>query len=220
MVVAVHVALIHSVVLSKLSEALAAHPSIRIELRASGSLEALPTFDVALWVGGVAQRSLIVRRTGRLRLALAAAPSYLESHGVPKFPLELGAHECLRALRSPRETHWVLEGKRGRKVTVPVGGRFEANDTEALRQAILAGIGIGLRPMEEVLRGVRDGALVHVLPGWRFHILPGLGVGLPPLSVLAPPGRLKVARVRVVADAFAERARKRTEDALGSDRDE
>jgi hypothetical protein len=26
--------------------------------------------------------------------------------------------------------------------------------------------------------------------------------------------------VRVVADAFAERARKRTEDALGSDRDE
>jgi DNA-binding transcriptional LysR family regulator len=90
---------------------------------------------------------------------------------------------------------------------VPVGGRFEANDTEALRQAIHAGIGIGLRPMEEVLRGVREGTLVHILPGWRFHILPGLGVGVPPISVLAPPGRLKVARVRIVADALAAAGR-------------
>jgi DNA-binding transcriptional LysR family regulator len=204
--VAVHVALVHGVVLSTLERTLARHPAISIELRASTALEGQPTFDVALWVGDVAQRSLIVRRTGRLKVALAAAPSYVEAHGLPRQPEDLSAHECLRALRSPRETHWVLEGER-RTVTVPVSGRFEANDTEALRQALLAGMGIGLRPLEEVLRGVREGRLVHVLPRWGFHILPGLGVGFPPLTVLSPPGRLKVARVRLVADALAEAGR-------------
>lgn len=67
------------------------------------------------------------------------------------------------------------------------------------RQAILGGIGIGLRPREEVLRGVRDGSLVHVLPGWGFDP--------PAVSILSPPEVLKVARMQVVAEALERAAR-------------
>jgi len=53
--------------------------------------------------------------------------------------------------------------------------------------------------------GVVQSARVMGIPIWAVALV---------LAATAP------VIVRVVADAFAERARKRTEDALGSDRDE
>jgi DNA-binding transcriptional LysR family regulator len=185
-------------VLASLAELTATAPAVELSVRLTSRLEGAD-FDVALWVGDVALRSLIRRRVGLLAWVLAAAPSYTKAHGVPASPADLVTHECLRALRSPRENRWVLQDERGRQTSVELHGRFEANDAEVLRQALYAGQGIGLRPRGEVAAAVQEGRLVRVLPGWVFAPVP--------LLVLTPPARARVGRVRAVADTLARSGR-------------
>ena len=53
------------------------------------------------------------------------------------------------------------------KITVPVSGCFAANNSEALREAALAGLGIALLPDFSAQAALRAGKLVAVLPAWQ-----------------------------------------------------
>jgi DNA-binding transcriptional LysR family regulator len=52
-------------------------------------------------------------------------------------------------------------------VTVPVSGQFAANNSEALREAALTGIGIALMPDFSAQTALQQGKLVRVLPAWK-----------------------------------------------------
>lgn len=82
-----------------------------------------------------------------------------------------------------------------------VSGTFESDDTESLRLAVYAGLGIGFRPAGEVRRESEKGTLVPVLPGW---VAAGPGVRL---QLLSPVGRTRLARIRVIADLLERAAR-------------
>ena len=53
------------------------------------------------------------------------------------------------------------------KITIPVSGCFAANNSEALREAALAGLGIALLPDFSAQAALRAGKLVAVLPAWQ-----------------------------------------------------
>ena len=53
------------------------------------------------------------------------------------------------------------------KLTIPISGPFAANNSEALREAALAGLGIALLPDFSAQAALRAGKLVPVLPGWQ-----------------------------------------------------
>ena len=53
------------------------------------------------------------------------------------------------------------------RITVPVAGPFGANNSEALREAALAGLGIALLPDFSAQAALRAGKLVEVLPDWQ-----------------------------------------------------
>jgi len=53
------------------------------------------------------------------------------------------------------------------RLSVPVRGVFAANNSEALREAAVAGLGIALLPDFSAQSALRAGSLVRVLPGWR-----------------------------------------------------
>jgi DNA-binding transcriptional LysR family regulator len=52
-------------------------------------------------------------------------------------------------------------------VSVAVRGPFAANNSEALREAALAGLGLALLPDFSARPALQAGALVELLPGWR-----------------------------------------------------
>jgi DNA-binding transcriptional LysR family regulator len=52
-------------------------------------------------------------------------------------------------------------------ITVPVTGQLAANNSEALREAALAGLGIALLPDFSAQTALHQGKLVQVLPDWR-----------------------------------------------------
>lgn len=61
---------------------------------------------------------------------------------------------------------WLVPGNSPR-LTVPVNGPLAANNSEALRDAALAGLGIALVPDFSAQAALQAGKLVEVLPDWR-----------------------------------------------------
>jgi DNA-binding transcriptional LysR family regulator len=53
------------------------------------------------------------------------------------------------------------------RITVPVTGQLAANNSEALREAALTGLGIALLPDFSAQASLQQGELVQVLPDWR-----------------------------------------------------
>lgn len=198
---AVHPAMITTGMMSDVAELLSKHKSLSVQVYAR-SVAVDPVahgLDFAVCTGNISFQSVATRTLARVEWGLAAAPEYFQNRQAPEVPEDLETHECLRALRGVRETQWFLKNARGKQRSLPISGAFESDDTEALRAAVYGGVGIGFRPLGEIRREAAGGTLVHVLPGWT-----GSGSGVQ-VQLLSPPGRLRLARVRVVAEVV-ERA--------------
>ena len=105
---------------------------------------------------------------------LVASPDYLRRRGVPAHPSELTAHDCLLYL-GEHAGSWTfvrnIKRKSTERVGVPINGSLKANNSEVLRDALLAGLGIGLLPDFSLpLQRARNKAqLVRVLPDWQVQ---------------------------------------------------
>jgi DNA-binding transcriptional LysR family regulator len=95
---------------------------------------------------------------------------------VPRVPTDLAGHEGLHYVRPGETATWSFDkaetGTSQRagadpRTSVAVRGVFAANNSEALREAALAGLGIALLPDFSAQASLRAGKLVLVLPGWR-----------------------------------------------------
>ena len=106
-----------------------------------------------------------------------ASRAYLRRRGTPSLPAELSGHDCLHYLRPGEAPAWQLVPRSGvaaaklrvpgnAKVTVPVSGPFVANNSEALREAAQAGLGIALLPDFSAQAALEAGRLQRVLPDW------------------------------------------------------
>jgi len=104
------------------------------------------------------------------RSVLVASRAYLRRHGTPQTPADLATHNCLHYPRPQESPAWTLEPaperKQGQRVTVQVSGSLAANNSEALRDAALAHLGIALVPDFSAQAALASGKLVEVLPGW------------------------------------------------------
>jgi DNA-binding transcriptional LysR family regulator len=168
------VALARQQLVPVISEFLAAHPSIRIELQMSDQLVSLGPegFDLAIRHSAQAPDTHVAWLLCKTESVLVAAPAYLARHGRPEHPQDLARHACLHYPRGRDETVWSLErgtlGTRAHhRTSVLVAGPFSANNSEALRDAALTGLGIALIPDFSAAALVAAGDLVRVLPEWR-----------------------------------------------------
>jgi DNA-binding transcriptional LysR family regulator len=149
------------------AEFLAAHPEITVELDASDRLVDLidEGYDVGIRIGPMPESSLIARRLCTVSGTLCAAPSYLAGRGTPQTIEELDAHDRVLFTPTPRTQSWVLgHGDASYEFGRPA--RFASNNVGAVREAILAGAGIGLLVEFMTACDVAAGRLIRVLPAW------------------------------------------------------
>ncbi len=116
--------------------------------------------DVAIRIGPLRDSNLVARVLAPSRLVICASPDYLAAHGVPQHPDELAEHQCL-VLEAMNP--WRLRERDGSELQVRVGGRLRSDNGEALRDAAVAGLGIGLLSTWLVPEQLRSGALVRIL---------------------------------------------------------
>jgi DNA-binding transcriptional LysR family regulator len=102
------------------------------------------------------------------RSVLVASPDYLQRRGAPADPQALAGHDCLGYRRAGGVLSWRFEpAGGGAQVSVPIRGCFAANNSEALREAAIGGLGLAVLSDFTAQRALLDGLLVPVLPDWR-----------------------------------------------------
>ena len=149
------------------------HPGVRLELQMSDRLSALATegFDLAIRHTAAPPDTHVAWALCHTRSVLVASRAYLRRRGTPGAPGDLAQHDCLHYPRAQETPAWHFEPARPRtagaaRLTVPVAGCFGANNSEALRDAAIAGLGIALLPDFSAQAALRAGKLVEVLPEW------------------------------------------------------
>lgn len=176
------------------------HPEVQLELEFSDRLVSVieEGFDAVLRIGNVEDSRLMMRRLGAYRHQLVAAPAYLEIMGLPKNPLDLRRHACLR-YRYPstgKLAPWPLIGDDvPQQAELPESAT--SNTIEALLEMTRAGLGIALLP-DFLIRREQQGfnALCTVLD---THVLDRREV-----SLLWPSGRQQLPKVAAFIQFMAQ----------------
>lgn len=166
------VALARQQIVPLLPDFLRQYPQVRIELNLSDRLSSLATegFDLAIRHTAHPPDTHVAVALCATRSVLVASKAYLRRTGTPQQPADLAIHNCLHYPRPQERPAWTFEpqGRMGtrERVTVQVAGSLAANNSEALRDAALAGLGIALLPDFSAQAALQAGKLVEVLPGW------------------------------------------------------
>jgi DNA-binding transcriptional LysR family regulator len=169
------VALGRQQIVPRLAGFLRAYPQVRVELELSDRLVAMAQegFDVALRHTAAPPDTHVAWPLCSTRSWLVASRAYLRRAGAPATPQDLTGHDCLHYLRPGATPTWSFQhdaaraGKAAGRVSVGVRGVFAANNSEALREAALAGLGIALLPDFSAQAAVQSGKLQLVLPQWK-----------------------------------------------------
>jgi DNA-binding transcriptional LysR family regulator len=149
------------------------HPEVRVELDLNDRLVNLPQegFDLAIRHSQTAPDTHVAWELCSTRALLVASPAYLQQRGRPASPADLASHDCLLYLRDGAAPRWAFERRAGRgrgtQLAVPVQGPLKVNNSEVLREAVLAGLGIGLLPDFSLSQPSQAQALEVLLPEWR-----------------------------------------------------
>ena len=173
----------------RLAEFLRAHPEVRLELDLSDRLSSLAMegFDLAIRHTAAPPDTHVAWKLCDTRSVLVASRAYLRRRGTPQTPADLATHDCLHYPRAQDTPAWHFEAMAsGRqraavnlklapqatpapvpRITVPVSGSLAANNSEALRDAALTGLGIALMPDFSAQAALQSGKLVEVLPRWQ-----------------------------------------------------
>jgi len=156
-----------------LPEFLRQYPGIRIDLDLSDHLTALAMegFDLAIRHTSQPPDFDVAVPLCNTDSVLVASPKYLREAGGPTHPGDLTRHPCLHYPRRDRAVTWVFEHRDGRPqepVVVEVRGPFAVNNSEALRAAAIAGLGVALLPDFSVRDHLAADTLVRLLPDWKI----------------------------------------------------
>lgn len=180
-------------------EFLRAYPEITLKLELTDSLIDIVErgFDLAIRIGTLTPSSLIAKKLAPNPRVLVASPAYLERAGVPASPLDLKNHSCV-VLGETRQ--WRLEDNDGQEAEVKVTGAFATNFGDAVTEALLQDIGIGLKSIWDVSAYLRSGRLVQVLPA--YTVVPKWQIW-----AVRPPNLSNPPRVQAFISFFEERFR-------------
>lgn len=123
---------------------LAKYPLMEVDLHLSDDVVDLSAqrVDVAVRIGSLPDSDLVATRLATLQRLACVSPIYIERHGRPDQPEDLVQHHCLTMISKPTPLGWWCFDGVNQNKALAVKGSFRSDDTEALLQAAVAGVGI------------------------------------------------------------------------------
>lgn len=181
----------------RLAEFLERHPDIDIDLQLNDqNLDLIHEgLDVTFRIGQLDNSGLIARHIGTTHRVTVAAPDYLEKHGRPQSPLELSGHNCLQFNLLNSQDLWAYE-KDVQRHEVRIKGNAQSNNSEAIREMVLAGLGIALSPVWLFSEDLKAGRVTAILPDYVAQSLP--------IHAVSPANRRQSARVKAFVDYMSQ----------------
>lgn len=179
-------------------EFLRRYPKINLELVMDDEFTDLigSGFDMALRLGDLKDSTLVARKLTHLKNVLCAAPSYIEEFGMPKRLEELKQHNCLAFSYSQDVREWYFI-KDNTTRAIEISGNYQVNNSEALREAMIQGVGIGRLPTFAANPEIQEGRLVKLFPEYE---MPGKI-----MYAVYPERQFLPAKVRAFMDFMSEK---------------
>lgn len=146
------------------------HPRLSVEISFSDRVADLVEegFDFAIRIGRIGDSaSLVARRLGRQRMAICAAPSYLERFGRPEAPEDFAGHRSIVYGRANSDFAWRILDREDAPQTLRLDNRIRLDDLQAIADAAVAGVGLAWLPCWLLTQYVRRGELELVLSSER-----------------------------------------------------
>jgi DNA-binding transcriptional LysR family regulator len=173
---------------------LSQHPALDVDvILGDGDVDLVEAgVDVALRLGNLADSALTGRKVGQSRALVVGARTYFATHGVPRTPAELAAHQVViyEHQRAGGTTWTFRQGTT--EVTVHVSGRLRVTAAEGIREGVFAGLGLSIGGSEWLFAPeLKSGQALSVLEDWS---LPSVD-----LWAIFPTGRQTSAKSRAFA---------------------
>lgn len=153
------------------------YPDVSIELVLENALVDIVGigFDAGIRFGDLIEKDMIAVRIGPpIEAFMIVSPDYIARRGMPKVPQDLQSHDCIRFrhVTTGQIERWEFS-KEGETFELSPTGRLIINDSEALVQSALDGLGIAYMINGYIERFIEDGRLARVLADWspRFDDL-------------------------------------------------
>lgn len=171
------------------------YPRVRVELHLSDRRQDLvgEGLDLAVRIGPLTDSRNVAKPLFESRRIVVAAPAYLERSGVPDTPGALADHDGL-VLEDNDVWHFRV-GDADQAVRIPV--RVRCRQGDAISALCLAGAGIALKSVWDVVDELASGRLVPILR--EYPVL-----GPADIAVLLPERRYVPPRVRRFIETLRE----------------
>jgi DNA-binding transcriptional LysR family regulator len=146
------------------AEFLKIHPDLTVDLILQSSTGDLidEGIDIAIYLGDLADTSMVARKLASSSMVVCGSPAYLAKYGIPNTPEDLYNHSCLVNWASSPRNKWRFKSKTG-YTTINVTGRMQSNVADANRIAAVNGLGLVMLATYVVGRDIEKGKLIAVL---------------------------------------------------------
>ena len=144
------------------------HPQVAISLTLTDARKDLleDGFDVNIRAGWLDDSSMMSRKLGEIDRALVAGKGYVASRPAPVHPSEMEDWDWLRYRH--RSDYSTFQGPAGETARVLGQARLEVDTIDALYHFACQNLGATILPQHLADRGVAEGHLVRLLPGWQL----------------------------------------------------
>ena len=182
---------------SRLAGFLERYPQVQVDLQLNDQNQDLVSegLDVTRRIGELPDGGLVARQIGTTHRVTLASPAYLAKHPAPQTPQALTQHNCLLFNLLSSQNQWVYE-KDGTRHSVKIKGNAQSNNSEAVREMVLAGLGIALSPLWLFFDDLNAGRVVALLQDYTPQSLP--------IHAVSAPNRRQSARVKAFIDYMAD----------------
>jgi len=186
-------------ILPALPEFYKRYPKIRVRLSCGNRALDLGDegFDLGIRISFSPDPNLVARKLAVNRSVLCASPGYLRQHRNPRRIEDLSRHDCVLFKPLAPKGVWILQREK-KRYSLPVNGLVETDDMDAVRAAVIAGLGISILPTYMVGDALRDGELIPLFR--QFRLVQESAIYLVYLPNLTLPSR-----VRALIDFLLER---------------
>ncbi len=112
-------------------------------------------------------QGLVAQRIVDNHFMLLASPEYIAKHGAPKHPDDLANHNCIIYHSKNRSySHWPFT-KNSQEHNAQVSGNYRVDKAEAVRDAVLAGKGVGYIASYLLTDELEKARLIPLMQDWK-----------------------------------------------------
>jgi DNA-binding transcriptional LysR family regulator len=155
-------------------------------------------YDLAIRAGDLPDSNLIARLLVPLHSTVCVSPEFYQKHQKQlKSPQQLDGVNCIVYSYSSNSDVWQFKSASGEECKIKVAGNYRVNNSAALQDAVIAGMGAGRLPTFIAGQAIQEGKLIALFQDYKMPSKK--------LYAIYPERNYLPAKVRVFLDFIIEK---------------